>query len=708
MSEVQITSHNITGGAQDASDGAGPSFVGKESKSESPTTSSPKRPNENGLHVNNPEPSLDQTKSKLVDPDKPDSHKNNNRLGPKEPRMNSRKDKQENKGLGISSSDKEDVKKMNFIELNALRKNYVTDSEVMKQAEVEFVSRVQRFKDLNEGEAVNIVRHAYLDLVRNTDWDRLYVAISDLADQLEEKFASSIYGKNHPELRGIITAALNVERAQLLMEGMRRCGIDSHDRDWLKKHGFTQKDFIKFQELTKPTNLILDIERTSVNELAGMVGRDVQRSSSLTPDQMSSAVKRGTEQAFNIPPLEKERQAFRDKEYNMGSVPPVDSTTKFLLDADDKEIMLWNARAQLSRACAIKLSGGMNEIAANPEAKSLKNEQEQMLLSMPGVLEAISLEAHMIVNEAQIDIVLKNNGADLPKNIFKITEEKALDRFRQAKVDWLMNYRGLSEDEAKDAEMVSRNFIFLNDLVEDYDSIYDKDDEPTKVGHVYLPNTMPKIKSVPVWMTMHLQERLVAKIDGKSNWSAFGPFANKHPRMIDGLLPPNLFKSSLEISKDRNTVGGNESDERTLLEVFVENGRLLSLDPKAEVTMPAISHANAKEGRMGGYCAVTLSAAATVLNSLSKPSEIVNSKNWQPLGDALRDLGTETWYKQNIAIAILGVNMGLFATGFAPAMGWGKYGQYVLNEINKSDPKFFSRPKGQGLFDGVKRIFKRR
>ncbi|MFZ3301479.1 MAG: hypothetical protein WA152_02050 [Microgenomates group bacterium] len=617
---------------------------------------------------------------------------------------NSKVDEKKEKGV----KSEEDFGSMDFSELNSLRRNFTIEGTRRQNAEDEFNRRVKNFTNLREGEIVGEIRHTYLNLVRNTNWDGLFGAITTAATELESSFARSVEGQKHPELRGVITEVLRVERAQLLLEGMRRRGIRDTNTQWLTTHGYTPTEISRFRELSLPINAVLDLERTPINTLANMVGQDlvvnVPQPSSLSAAEMENAVQRGTEKAINAPSIEAERQAFRTAEYQMVSVPPVDSRTKFLLTAENREILIWDARAKLSRACAIKMSGGMNEIANNPEAKTFTNEQEQLLLSVPGVLEAISLEAYLIVNGAEMNAALKNNGPELPETIFDITEEGALSRMRQAKVDWLMTYRNLNEDQAKDAEAISRNFVYLNDLVEDFDSKADKNDKRTKEDHKYIPNSMPKLKSVAVHQTMHLQERLEAKNKGDSNWSALGAYANSHPKQIEGLLPLNLFKSALEIGRDQNSIdhtrkiGPPDNEGVSLLEVFVGNGVKLAVDPRnINLVMPAISHPNAREGRLSGYCAVTLSAAATVLGSLSKPNEIVNSKNWAPLGDAFRDLDVDPKYRQNIAIAIVGVNTSPFALGFGPAIGWGKWWEYRRKEIERSDPNFFSWSWGKAF-----------
>lgn len=597
----------------------------------------------------------------------------------------SKDDEKKEKGV----KPEEDFRSMDFSELNSLRKNFSIEGARRQRAEDEFNRRIKNFTELREGELVGEIRHRYLNLVRNTNWDGLYGAITTAATELEASFARSTVGQNHPELRGIITEVLRVERAQLLLEGMRRNNIRDTNTAWLRSHGYTTNEITRFRELSLPINAVLDIERTPVNTLANMVGQDIvvnrPQQSPLTAADMTTAVRDGTKEALGRPTEESVEKQYKEYEKNM-SLPEIGiELPSFLVGKGEKEIAEWRARSILSAACADKIkSRTLDDLSKGPEIQKFTLEKERDILSINGVVEAVSMELLIMKYKLNPNDVF-GDTPNCPDSIFGIGTDIQLEGFRQAKINWLVRNRNLTRSEAEVAEVVSRNYNFLKDALENFDSKYDEDGNLAFPDHAYASAAMSNVKSMTVWQGMHTMERLIAKTDGRETWGMYGPWGTKRQDLGEDIskqkvLPISLFPSALELK---------DGDGNKVIDYFIENGRRLINSPSIDrfrLLMPNLSSGKLKVGQPY-YSINVISPANTILTAITSPAKFVGDPTWATsLGNAFRNCEVPVHYREKIVLGLTGINVNSRTP--KSVKGWLYFRDYK-QAIASADPLFW-------------------
>ncbi|MEK7113080.1 MAG: hypothetical protein AAB875_07260, partial [Patescibacteria group bacterium] len=248
---------------------------------------------------------------------------------------------------------------------------------------------------------------------------------------------------------------------------------------------------------------------------------------------------------------------------------------KFLIGEKQEVKDYWTARAKLSSACSIKSSApGYDKLFPNDFANKITVHDLELLLGkQKGTWEAISLYAALIAEKNgngasglnAREILLKTDGKILtpelqavkqqlslscPETVFEIKSDEEFLRFRESMVFWLRSHLELNENNAKDAEHIAWNLIYLSNIVEQYDSKVYRPGQDIK----RLPPSIPQLKSQAMWMMMHPQERLEAKTKTKEGregeaWSSLGEWALNLRKLhagieFPGVLPIELFRNS--------------------------------------------------------------------------------------------------------------------------------------------------------------------
>lgn len=364
---------------------------------------------------------------------------------------------------------------------------------------------------------------------------------------------------------------------------------------------------------------------------------------------------------------------------------------KFLLDPhlspEERELAQkeWKARAQLATMAFNKrLAPSYDKLFPNQEALDFTGEQLETLMGMKGVVDAASL--HLINIAKNRDI----SGYKIPKpekvdqyikSVFEITTGETFALYRGKIREFLREHRGLTEEEAREAEQVAWNLLYSSNVFEEFD----------ETG---IPPLVPQLKSQAVWMMMHPQRRLVNKVrspdekdkKGKPKtpeaWGVFGEWAlNKTKmtgkRLSDDILPSLLFNNAL----GKIEFGSIDSN---LFDILRENGEKLAENPRATITEATGLPWGEIEGPFGNYYFETVSPAIKVFEIIARgPSR---DSNVVELGNALRKLEVDPKYREYLLMAWQGIRSK--SSVLTPAMGWGDWAIFK-RELRKYAPNFF-------------------
>lgn len=574
----------------------------------------------------------------------------------------SNKNNDQDKMTSGSEKKDRDYSKMDFRELNELSKKS-SDLSERNNARKEVERRVNEFVKVENGEWVDYVAQQYLLLLRNNDWDYIYTGVKKLALEIERDFANSPVGRNRPELHGIITETLNINRAQIIIEGIRNRNQNVPRQQWLKDKRYTQSMINEMNELILPQNAVLDLDLRDPRDLAAQVNAEKIKNEKKVPQQpqiTKEDMKDAFERALDKPSKEAAKRSALIDEENMSVLQPITEATPFLIGATPEEIREWKTRALLSAACNRKLmSPNIEALSQNPEAKSITLEQLHLLLSKPGVLPLLSMEAVLIAKNLDPNEFLAEVPG-LPKSVFKIYNENQLSAFRTAKIAWLEYNFGITGEDAEAAASISRNLIYLSDTLEDYDSAFDQSGNLVNPNHDYAAAALGKIKSMAVWQAMHLSERLALKAKGGESWSILGNWALRRFRgvksepeqkriMIDIIrrepLPSSLFQSAFELK---------DASKTRMIDILIQNGNNL-INGNGLFYMPELNGPDMKEGPFAYYCVNNLSSAKDILDILNDKGRNVE-KDWSKLINAANNLHMNNRDRERILMAIYGVN----------------------------------------------------
>lgn len=369
----------------------------------------------------------------------------------------------------------------------------------------------------------------------------------------------------------------------------------------------------------------------------------------------------------------------------------VGSEPKFWPYIDEEKQEEWKARGSLATAAAVKRTApSYDKLFPNDEAIGLTKADVEVLLGKTereerkrGAFEALSVYVALISdNKGQESALLKKwaskTNKSLPASFFEIKDLKQVLAVRTAMENWLKTNFKLTDEEAEDAEHIAWNFLYLSNIVEFFDSRLNGRPNDSK----RLP-PIPGLKSLPVWMIMHPEERLEAKLGGgkeeAESWSQLGEWALDNMRRFPGwtpatedILPDTLFET---VFHEIKLNGG------TMYEVLLENGEKLISNP--ETPLNEIDFAKIRENPLTTYYFDKVNPAIFVFSVVDTGSL---EKRISDLGTACRKLKMPKKYRETVLLAHYGVNTKAKSLKYVGGrMEW--FG--ILRGINKYAPNFF-------------------
>lgn len=263
----------------------------------------------------------------------------------------------------------------------------------------------------------------------------------------------------------------------------------------------------------------------------------------------------------------------------MLEIPPLTSVIWEGLKHDEKQ--LWQARLQLLNSRAYKQVSG-EDLSKNKFLAGLNKEQLSLLMNHPGVNESVSMYTVFIVDPNFSESIKDSLGMDETRLVWAdvedgrggkktvgIDDERKLGTMRKQVRDYLAIRLGLNEEQARSAEQIAYNFVYVINLAEEVD-------------HTGLPRN-PKIINEGLRDIMHPRSKLLDAIDtGKvgDRWppNVLGEWARfhrkrliKHPEQIP--LTDNL---TVSFFTKEGVIG------RGIQKIFNDDRRniIISLDTK--------------------------------------------------------------------------------------------------------------------------------
>jgi hypothetical protein len=403
-----------------------------------------------------------------------------------------------------------------------------------------------------------------------------------------------------------------------------------------------------------------------------------------TPEAFARAMGQASpETQMNLYLLNEENMLVRT-ETAISQIPNFLLDESISLEEREKLQKEWRARSQLLNAVVNKRTAPSYEnLFPNTEAQELTGEQLAVLMNMRGVIEATSLHLVNIVGMGDDqtgrdirDYEILNPKYDNTnpshkserniKTIFGISTGEQLALYRE-KVRKILVERGLTYNEARDAEHVAWNLIYLSNVFEEFD----------REG----VSTVSQLKSQAVWMMMHPQKRLENKAQAGESWGIFGEWfvyqKRRDSNFSKSVLPETMFRNALREIKFNNN--------RSLFDVLLENGKRLAENTKATITDAKQLPWGVVESPFGGYYFGLINPAIQVFKAISsKPGEKVDLIG---LGNALRGLGVGVEYRIHILMAYNGIKHS--SADLKPIMGKFDWNIY-LQQLKKSVPSFFN------------------
>lgn len=633
------------------------------------------------------------------------------------------------------NTEEKQTKAYNFNDIETNLMSGKLDEEKERYFQTIREARIDEFNNIDSGDFVRDTRITVSRILRDSDWDDVYDELIHYGESRESEMRGR--AEIDDRLNGIAMAAVRYEAARVLVAGLRSKRDSLNDQtefvDWISNKKSDQ------QYSPDELNRLKSLSDRSFVQLAPdapeeLVGKNIKKEESQSANELNNeAIENGRRQEEAHRVQEEARRAqeseerliqmmeavtqnnqgitidmlreamgqtdpkeikklYRDAEKGMYPIPSGLEVPKFLIHSPEL-VDQWNARSRLSSACNFKrMAKGPDELGQNVEAQAITNEQLQLLLEMPGVLEAKSLESFFIKTKKRVNVTKKDkDGKDVdvidkkgnvitklidyplkalvndsddnnlkkscPENIFRISEGKHLEGFRQAKIYWLKKHRGLNQEQAEDAEVISRNLTFLANELEAGDSRYDDDgDLMMPPERKFASPTVPLVKSLGAWQLIHMQERLQAKTENANEtWSPFGPWALRK-RLADPnwsvssekLLPTKLIPDAFEYTED--------GSENRFSDIFLENGKKLLQYP--DIPSDQLHRPNfgdkMSEGLFSGYSFLALSPASTIFKILTDPSKF--DLNWNGLGNAFYSCEVDIDLRDKILLGLYGVD----------------------------------------------------
>ncbi len=275
---------------------------------------------------------------------------------------------------------------------------------------------------------------------------------------------------------------------------------------------------------------------------------------------------------------------------------------------------------------------------------------------------------------------------DLKVDVFNYTKRPPAGEDRELEQnEVLVAGRGVTNDDATESEAIAWDLVYYSNLIEDKDSRFDSVNT-----HAKRMKNIQRLKSLPVWMMMHLQERLEDKVNGKppdtppERWSQFGNYAvNRKKRLFaklrgwgpedEDVLPPRLFTNSFEEvsfedKKKAYEITKNKKQEKVnLLQLFNYNGEELDKNANSDIIKPTFE--NMGDAPFAGYELTTIIPAITIFKVIvfGKQQDI----NLKAVADAASKLFLSKKYRKRVRMAWSGVKPK--AGKVTPAEGWSEF-----------------------------------
>lgn len=422
-------------------------------------------------------------------------------------------------------------------------------------------------------------------------------------------------------------------------------------------------------------------------------------------------------ESANVPPAEQRKSFEEIEELGLGVVEVPRLTSVFLKDLEDKEEKLyWQARMALSNARSLRQAATSPEnLFPNDHIQKMTNKEFEVLYNHPGVLEAHELYTIMVLEEdlSTIDtdfgklfqnfIVTrlvdkkdqdktkqKQNGGrkekeeklEHIKNLYDIRSDSELAEFRQRFRKYLENRFELTEDQAREADLISFNLFLMSDVSEYANSfVYfereknkqkeeEANQEKGKKGRKKEKNqevdkVQKRLKAAEAYSVIinGAQRDLVHPLEkslddnrdrpGKRRaWppNILGEYIKYHPKYdrkkIEKYIPANISEEHLNYLQDFEIHGSEYED---LFEKFKNEGLKLAKgtrDRAEQINWNSVSGENP-------YLAYYLSKNKQVLvwNTLNSGG-LPRDKTVEQLGNALTDLEIPDEFRETLAILI--------------------------------------------------------
>lgn len=441
------------------------------------------------------------------------------------------------------------------------------------------------------------------------------------------------------------------------------------------------------------------------------------------------------------------------EEVEDGALVPIDMTLKvpyfLLIGANETEREQiekdWKARASIWSLAAYKqkvVSYEQLTLKDNPEAASLSNETLKRGMSMQGSFEGAALYTAVI--SKKIDLVsigirvenpnyderhdpLIHRGCDKRKdwkqensykflrNVFDIKTDKQFTDFRKG-MKMLLQSKGIPPDKAVIAERVAWNLIYASNVVEEFDSGYDSNGIFNGNVKDRIPNSAPThFRNPATWMSMHPQERLMAKASSNEpigqvgDWSVFvakrrdGKFtketlphttARNALRGIKVRLVDNANFSISEYNKKRKEENKLKPDKNNTISMFqvLETAGLDLLDPRyslnpnqTRLSASAISWDQVANAPFSGYYIEDLNWANKLFAVIMKGGQ-QSGVNEADLSMIVNKFNLDRTTRENILKIYYGIKSNTYNLEY---VGGNHKWAMLLPHFKRAHPNFF-------------------
>ncbi|HWA52303.1 MAG TPA: hypothetical protein VG895_04570 [Patescibacteria group bacterium] len=573
-----------------------------------------------------------------------------------------------------------------FSEVQNELKTLINNPDPQKEKTLK-TERARIIRSAQEQGVFKQLKNALIDIQLNNDYKTAYGKINALNVEELEDFEKGVEGWNDAydgilsEYRdvAVLNMALALGRAGGAPEnspkiaplkreiGVRGWGLPPQALESQAKSYLNEE--LKKQQPPKPDTqeqlmqqMIAYIQMLQQGGATGLTAEDIARGFAMASGEGSP-----------------EQQLEIYETVERGAYAPVDMTLKvpaFLLighnNPKEREIITkeWKARASIWSFAAYKRAAvSYDKLTDNQLGYQLENSTLENGMKINGVFNAAALYSTVISDDKSIRFIhIPNNDMNNPgeiRSVFDIKTNEQFDSFRKGMWQFLMDKTGVNEEDAKKAEAVAWNLIYATSVLEEYDSVYNYDNE----GHVVkrndrnkpIPNAAPShFKSPAMWMVMHPQERLFAKATGGTpeamgqagEWSLqyknvknIDKFPVVLPRKtIGNALKAITFKPTSEI--DAYGITKDKDGKVNLFEVLQHVGREIWSNGSASVSANNIPWKEVGNTPFSGYYLEDLGSAKKLYDVIMKGQG--SGINGQELSNVVKKLKLDNSIRENI------------------------------------------------------------